>query len=77
MKIWPWSRIKELEADRDKWLGHYMDLYKSRQLILKYLDSVEPGHHACVADQLYIFKPDGVWELVESPENGQADVADR
>ena len=69
MKIWPWSRIKELEAERNKWLQSYMDIYASRQRLLKYLDSVESGRHICVADKMYILTPKSTW--VVSPENGQ------
>ena len=73
MNIWPWSRIKELEAERNKWLQSYMDIYASRQRLLKYLDSVEPGRHICVADKMYIFTPESTWVAVV-PDNGQVDA---
>ena len=72
MNIWPWSRIKELEAERNKWLQSYMDIYKSRQQVLKYLDSVEPGRHICVADKMYIFTPESTW--IAGPDDGQVDA---
>lgn len=65
MNIWPWSRIKELEAEKDKWMTFYLDIYKSRRKVLQYLDSVEPGWHVCLQDKLYLFKPEPESEWVE------------
>jgi hypothetical protein len=70
MKIWPWSRIRELRAEYDELFERFLSLYKMQRKVLKYLDSVEPGQHICVRDQLYIFKPEGIWEAVEV-KNGE------
>ena len=64
MNIWPWSRIKQLEAEKDKWLSHYVENYKSRLKVLRYLDSLEPGWHMCVADKLYVFGLEGEWKEI-------------
>ncbi len=68
MNIWPWSKINEVAADQNKWLQAYMDIYKSRNQVLRYLDKIEPGYHECVADKLYVFKKDGEWVLVDPKE---------
>ena len=67
-RYWPWSVINELKAENEKWINHYLGLYKSRQQVLKYMDTLESGRHECVADRLYIFKPDGVWVEVDPDE---------
>ena len=73
MNIWPWSRIKELEEQKQKWINDFMDIYKSRQRVLKYLDHIEGGHHTCLRDQLWIFREDGTWSIIDprDPENGR------
>ena len=68
MNIWPWSKIKRLEAENARWIGCYMKLSRSRDLALKYMDSLEEGRHVFVADQLYIFKPDATWTVIENSD---------
>ena len=68
MRIWPWSVIEELKASNVLWIDRYMDLYKSRDKVLKYMDTLEQGRHLCVSGRLHLFKPAGEWVEIDPEE---------
>jgi hypothetical protein len=66
MQIWPWSKISALTLERDLWLERWSELYQTQLMTARYLDSVTGNKHTFLNNRLYVFKEDGVCEVVEA-----------